>query len=331
MSNAALTLVMTTAGLSRFTAAQVEDDIDLTVATVGLTNAAFDVSPTLDALPGEFVRLSAISGQAIGDNVVHMIIQDATDAQYGFRGFGLFLADGTLFAVYGQAGAIGEKSSVSTLLFAIDIAFPTSAIDNLTFGNTNFLNPPATKDQKGVVELATEAEGLAGSDPRRVPSIAVTHAMIEARIPAGMIMLWYGASETVPIGWAICDGSIVDRADGAGEITTPDLRGRVAVGVSAAHAVGDMFGTVDATSSEAGAHLHSATATIEAAETGLTITTPTRNVDAGSSANGVVTSATLHDPTHRHDAVVVIEGADAHSHTVDVTQPSIALHYIMKI
>lgn len=175
---AALRLVMTTAGLGRFTAAQVQDDIDLTVAKVGFTDTVFIVAPTLTALPGEFRRVATVSGQAASDNIVHMIVRDDAALTYQVRGFGLFLADGTLFAVYGQETPIGQKSELASLLLAIDIAFPTADVANVVFGDTNFLNPPATETTKGVVELATDQETADGLDARR----AVTPKSLQARL-----------------------------------------------------------------------------------------------------------------------------------------------------
>ncbi|MDB5683167.1 MAG: hypothetical protein JWM75_865, partial [Sphingomonas bacterium] len=48
-------LIVTTAGLNKFTSAQAGADIDLTVAEVGVTAADFVVAPTLTALPGEIM------------------------------------------------------------------------------------------------------------------------------------------------------------------------------------------------------------------------------------------------------------------------------------
>lgn len=175
----ALALIMTTAGLTRFTAAQVDDDIDLGISEVGFTDQQFVVAPTLTALPGEIKRVDTISGQAIGGNMVHMTVRDDSADSYEVRGFGLFLADGTLFAVYGQADPIMVKSAQAALFQAIDIAFPTADIENLTFGNTDFLNPPATTETKGVVELATQPEAEAGVDPFLVITCAVLKAMLD--------------------------------------------------------------------------------------------------------------------------------------------------------
>ena len=45
-------------------------------------------------------------------------------------------------------------------------------------------------------------------------------AAIASAVPHGAILLWSGAANALPVGWALCDG-----ANG-----TPDLRGRFVVG-----------------------------------------------------------------------------------------------------
>ncbi|USU08903.1 phage tail protein [Sphingomonadaceae bacterium OTU29MARTA1] len=327
-----LKLVMTTAGLRRFTAAQENAGVDLRVAKVGFSNTNFVAAPTLTALPGEFRRIDTVSGESVGDNVVHMTVQDEDEVTYTVRGFGLWLGDGTLFATYSQPTPIAEKSTASMLALVIDIVFPEAGVDRIIFGDTNFLNPPATTERKGVVELATLAEAKAG-DALRAVTGAVVKAMIGDTVPIGTILLWAGIA--APAGWAICNGQSVNRTDGLGLIATPDLRGRVAVGVSADHALGTGFGAttreVDTTS--AGDHDHAATGTIAATATGVTVSSTSRNVDAGGSAGGVLTGVTVNDPGHTHTVEVDVATAGGHAHavTIDVTQPSVALHYIMKV
>ncbi len=327
-----LKLVMTTAGLGRFTAAQTDSGVDLTVTEVGFTAIEFVAAPTLTDLPGEFRRIDTVSGETAGDNLVHMTVQDDAAVTYVVRGFGLFLGDGTLFATYSQAQTIAEKSVSTMLALVIDIAFPDAGVENITFGATNFLNPPATADRKGVVELATVAEAKAG-DPQRVTTGEVVRAMIADTLPAGTITLWFGAA--APVGWAICDGSIVNRADGTGTMTLPDLRGRAAVGVSADHALGTAFGQADQEilTRAAGGHNHDVSVFISRSTTDAGVNVTSRNVDAGGSAGGVLTSATLNDPGHSHSTDVTVGQTGSHSHTVeiDVTPPSLALHYICKL
>lgn len=299
----ALSLIMTTAGLGRFTAAQVQDDIDLTVAQVGFTASEFVAAPSLTALPGEFRRVSTISGASVGDNIVHMIVRDEAPLGYTVRGFGLFLADGTLFAVYGQSAPICEKSPLTTLLMPLDIAFPTSAIDKLEFGDTNFLNPPATSALKGVVRFATQAESDAGT----AGQIAVSPADIRRMLPIGTVTMWYGTAATVPAGWAICNGQEVNRSDGAGKIVTPDLRDRVPVGAGGALNPGVTFGEAQKTVASTNVR------------TGVTIGTTSKNDVAGGGTGVALASATLTDPGHAHQV------------TIDVNQPSRAILFIMKV
>lgn len=179
----ALELVMTTAGLGRFTAAQSDTGVDLTINEVGLTAQGFVAAPSLTALPGEFRRISTVSGESLAANVVHMTVQDDAAVTYSVTGFGLFLADGTLFATYSQPQPIVEKSTGSMLALAIDIAFPQAGVENIQFGNTDFLSPPATTDKKGVVELATIEEAEAG-DTRRVTTGDIVRAMIDRALLA---------------------------------------------------------------------------------------------------------------------------------------------------
>lgn len=176
----ALSLIITQAGLERFTAAQLDDDINLAVSEVGLTNAVFVAAPTLTALPGEFRRIDTLAGEAVSDTVVHMIVRDEAPLTYSVKGIGLYLEDGTLFAVYGQEDAIFEKSVASTMLVALDIGFPAGNIDELVFGDTNFLNPPATETVKGVAEIASEAEADAGLDDSRIMSPKKVKRVLDA-------------------------------------------------------------------------------------------------------------------------------------------------------
>ena len=105
-----LTLIITRAGMAKFTAAQLTAGLDLTIAAVGLTDQPIVAAPTLTALPGEFRRIPFVSGKQVGDAVVHMTMRDDADMGYTARGFGLFLPDGTLFAAYGQNDVLFQKS-----------------------------------------------------------------------------------------------------------------------------------------------------------------------------------------------------------------------------
>jgi microcystin-dependent protein len=329
-----LPLVLTNAGLSRIARAHAGEPVDLTVAAIALSGIGFVAAPTLTAVPGEFRRVTTVSGARVGEAVAHMVVRDSDPVGYDVRGFGIILGDGTIFATYAQPGMLVQKSPQSSLHFAIDVAFTQGVVADLVFGDTVFLNPPATENMKGVVQLATIAEGRAGTDPLLVPSVAVVRDMIGDYLPIGAITLWAPVG-AVPSGWAICDGRTVERSDGAGEITTPDLRGRVPVGAGGAREPGDAFGAASKTvdTERAGEHAHDGTVTVSDGYTNITATLQKREVDDGNSANGLVEAMTLNDPGHTHQAGVSIASAGDHAHavTVDVTQPSLALFFIMRV
>ena len=66
---------------------------------------------------------------------------------------------------------------------------------------------------------------------------AVLAAVTSSAIPSGVISLWSGASNAIPAGYALCDGTN----------NTPDLRNRFVVGAGSTHAVGATGGSADAT------------------------------------------------------------------------------------
>lgn len=158
----ALTLIITNAGRAALVDAIAGGTTAVTIAEAGLTASSFVAAPTLTALPGEFGRVDSVAGIPVDDTTVHLIIRDSGTDAYTVRGVGLYLDDGTLFAVYSQTNPILEKSEVSTFLLAADLRFLPGEADNVVFGDTNFLNPPASETVKGVAYLATLAEVLAG-------------------------------------------------------------------------------------------------------------------------------------------------------------------------
>lgn len=82
-----------------------------------------------------------------------------------------------------------------------------------------------------------------------------------SNVPAGGIIIWSGASDAVPEGWAVCDG----------KNGTPDLRGRFVLAESTSYAHGATGGaaTVTLTAAQLPAHSH-----------GLNLKTRTQNVNS---------------------------------------------------
>ncbi|MDR8025578.1 phage tail protein [Burkholderia cenocepacia] len=147
------------------------------VTQIGLATAAFVFKPDMTALPSELKRITTFGGDTVAKDTIHIVIQDDSADQYKLYGFGLYLDNGVLFGVYVQNDPILEKAATSMLLLAADTVFASIDVTQLVFGPTSFLNPPATTERKGVVELATQAEVDAGADDTR----AVTPKTAAAR------------------------------------------------------------------------------------------------------------------------------------------------------
>jgi len=172
------TLTLTDAGLDALVDAQNSETETITIAEVGVSPQAIIAAPTLTAIPGEVKRINAISGAVISETVIHMTANDATGDVYDVRTFALYLADGTLFAVYSQDDIIVNKASPLRLLFGFNVAFADGIGGDITFGDATFLFPPATETIRGVAELATQGETDAGTDDERI----VTPLKLAARL-----------------------------------------------------------------------------------------------------------------------------------------------------
>jgi hypothetical protein len=163
----ALTLTVTSAGRAALVNADNNGTAPVLIAKVGLTATAVTPHPTDTVLPGEHKRIATLSGGVVADDTIHVIVRDESSDVYTVRSVGLYLADDTLFGIYGQAEVLLEKSAKALLLLPIDVKFEDIAAATISFGDANFLNPPATTTTQGVVELATEAEAETGVDTVR--------------------------------------------------------------------------------------------------------------------------------------------------------------------
>ncbi len=179
---ASLPIKITAAGYAALRNAQGNGTNAVLVATAGLTSVAFTPG---DAVPQELKRVATIAGGATSPNTIHVTISDTSADAYPCRGFGLYLDDGTLLGSYGQADVIVEKSGQAAMLLAIDIQFADIDATTITFGDTNFSNPQATTERLGVVELATDDETVAGTDPARVITPKGLLAALNTRLGVG--------------------------------------------------------------------------------------------------------------------------------------------------
>lgn len=77
---------------------------------------------------------------------------------------------------------------------------------------------------------------------------------ITQTVPIGTVMLWYGSRASIPNGFGACDGTVYNRTDGQGSITSPNLSNVYTQGASG-QGGGDNFGTTGGSRTIARANL----------------------------------------------------------------------------
>ncbi|CAD7378237.1 phage tail protein [Xanthomonas arboricola] len=202
----ALQLVLTTAGRAALINAEKNGTNAVKLTSIGFTAAAFAATDDLKTVPGQHLTLSSISGGTTSSTTIHVTVSDTSRATYEVRGFGLYLENGTLLGSYSQPELIMEKAAASDLLMSADILFSGVTVSSVTFGNANFTNPAATTEKEGIVELATRAETIAGTDAQRAVTPDALKAAIDSRsgrarfeasgtfvVPAGVTAIYVSA------------------------------------------------------------------------------------------------------------------------------------------
>jgi len=177
----ALAMMITNAGFDAIVAAESGGTDEIRITEIGLSDTPFIAAPTIEALPGEFKRIDAVSGQAVSENVIHVTAYDPSPDMYDVTGIGIYTSEGILLAVYSAAvNPVLSKAQLATGLVMFDIAFANNMAALIEFGDALFLNPPASEDVKGVAEIATNAEADAGVDDTRIMSPRKTKRVLDA-------------------------------------------------------------------------------------------------------------------------------------------------------
>lgn len=152
----ALLITITDAGRAEIINANNTGTGPLVITEIGFGTGQYAPSKAQPALTNEVKRLSSIAGLVVADDTIHVMAKDEGPDAYNVGEFGLYSASGTLVAVYSQVAASGwiiQKAGASTLLLAIDIILESLDAASLTFGDVTFINPPATTETPGVVQL----------------------------------------------------------------------------------------------------------------------------------------------------------------------------------
>lgn len=161
-------IILTEVGIEALINAQKNGTNALELSSVQFGSGKYTASETQTALLEPFKTLTTISGEPVGDNIIHISIRDTDIEEYTVNEIGVFTKEGVLFAVYAQDTPIIHKAANSYVLLSLDFPVVSAAAGDIVItGDTNFMNPPATTETQGVVELATAQETVDGEDTTR--------------------------------------------------------------------------------------------------------------------------------------------------------------------
>ncbi|MEG6550185.1 phage tail protein [Desulfocurvibacter africanus] len=234
-------LVLTTAG------ANLQDKIAVSGATLQFTRAAIGdglwpagLDPTsLTGLVSEkkSLAIQGLTDEGTGQHKISVLV-DNTGLAVGFmtREIGVFADDPDLGEILYQVTSadspdyLPPDGGATHIEMALDLLVVTSSTASVTAVINEGL-VYARKEDVSAEAAAREAvdDGLAATIAAEVAAREDHEADATAHgsMPTGGIIMWSGAIDAVPQGWALCDG----------QNGTPDLRGRFIVGAGDSYAV----------------------------------------------------------------------------------------------
>ncbi|KAB5959816.1 phage tail protein [Escherichia coli] len=155
---------MTDAGRQELVNANKTGTNKVEIVSVGLGSRYYVTSTTQTKITDEIKRLTTIGGKVVSPDTIHVTAKDDSKDEYVVHTIGLYTNKGTLFAVYSQEQVIINKASSTIALISSDIAIKNLDTKNITFGDVEFINPPATETVVGVARFANEQEIDEGTD-----------------------------------------------------------------------------------------------------------------------------------------------------------------------
>ncbi|MFK3649288.1 hypothetical protein ACI2IY_12770 [Lysobacter enzymogenes] len=218
---------LTTAGRAAMVNPDNTGTAPVRISEIGVTGQSFVATAALTSLPGEIKRLRTFAGAAVADDTIHVTLRDDSVDQYTLWGFGLYAEGGLLVATFCATSPIMEKSAQAMLLLAVDGRIEDVLATSLTFGDTDWMNPPATTTVQGVVELADNDETIAGVDSTRAATAAGIKAALNARFgataPSAFVKPLLALTTAALLRGALEIKSAALRDEGAGKGLDADL------------------------------------------------------------------------------------------------------------
>ena len=195
------------------------------------------------------LRISVDADEARYQADQHRFLNQAdnsTWATLNSTGFGINKTPAKKLDVSGDAAisgtlTVGSLSGTATKATDLDINASNKMLYQVSNGDT-----------------APLAQGTSGQFLQSKGASTPEWASIDGEVPIGGIILWSGASNTIPTRWSLCSGQTVNGN------ATPDLRNRFVVGAGDTYSVGATGGFTDAinidhdhTTNSTGSHGHS--------------------------------------------------------------------------
>ena len=111
---------------------------------------------------GDPVSEAVAQGIVTSRKLIHVSCVDASDAEYDAKTVAIFTDTGVLFAYASSEDGIISKYRHGYANVTFDLDVGSGDTDNITFGDTTFINPDATYTVQGVARFATKNEVKAG-------------------------------------------------------------------------------------------------------------------------------------------------------------------------
>lgn len=259
-----LPLIITDAGRAAAVTAS-NTQAHVVINKAGLGSGLWSPGASATDLQNKIKEIDTVAGGNPGPGQMHFEIIDETEGIYTLGEFGLYLEDGTLFAIYSQETPILSKTAEVPLLLAADVDISTLPPGSVTFGNTDFRYPQATEATKGVDRIATQEEVTAGENlfgivvparlkawwdsartwanikekPTAFPPVQHNHAIDEVGLDHYVGMIGFFDCGAPPAGWLEANGG--ECPEPAAVLNTI-LAGRHGVGANGRSLLPDLRG-----------------------------------------------------------------------------------------
>lgn len=296
-----LQFIITNAGKAAIVNAQNTGTAPVTIASVGFGSTSWSPTDTAVSLQSEVKRITAIGGDVVNSDTIHVNVGDSSTDAYVIREIGLFLTDGTLFAITSSPSDILDKQPSISVNMAVDIVVTNLPAGSVTVGGISISNPPASNTVAGAIMTASGSETSDGLSTTKAVTPSSLLSRTASLIRAGLVRLATG-SETAS---GLSDSIAVTPAGLLSRTANTTRVGLVRLATEAEH--GALDETLATTTLGVNSMIQNAQATT--ATRGTLRLADQSTVNTGTNTDRAVVPSTLRGAIGYADAWVVFNGA----------------------